>query len=236
MSLSSIDLDDSVVRTPQAALGTAEWRFVPASAADQAERKRLVEALRRKALDSLNVAVLALDAGGRLLFANVAAWEMLRAGRWLRVAHDIVLTGGSVRETRELNQALDDVCSGAAATQLLSAPDGTIAVLTAAPFQEPAAAGGNAPLTGALVWIVPGAPTVSGVERFARTYDLSRAESRLLKLMACGHELAEASRAIGTSIHTVRNQLKSIFRRTGRRSQTHLLTLVAQLGVLRSSD
>jgi DNA-binding CsgD family transcriptional regulator len=60
-----------------------------------------------------------------------------------------------------------------------------------------------------------------------RLYGLSPAEGRLAALLFQGRRLEEAAEELGISLHTARNQLKSIFQRTGSRRQSDLMRLLA---------
>jgi DNA-binding CsgD family transcriptional regulator len=66
----------------------------------------------------------------------------------------------------------------------------------------------------------------------AQLFDLSPAETRLLTRLAAEDELGVAAAALGISIHTARNQLKAILRKTGRHSQAHLLAFLNRLAAI----
>jgi DNA-binding CsgD family transcriptional regulator len=86
-----------------------------------------------------------------------------------------------------------------------------------------------------LVWITPIALRQDVGRDMARLFDLTPAERRILDKLIAGEDLREAAAALQISIHTARTQLKSIFRKTGRRSQGQLLTLAARLATLSST-
>ena len=60
----------------------------------------------------------------------------------------------------------------------------------------------------------------------ARAYALSKAEAEIALGLADGLTLLEISAARGVTRLTVRSQLKSIFHKTGARSQTQLVSLI----------
>lgn len=62
----------------------------------------------------------------------------------------------------------------------------------------------------------------------ARLYDLSAAEARIASLVARGYKPGDISERNGSSLHTVRTQLKSVFRKTDIHRQSELATLVLQ--------
>jgi DNA-binding CsgD family transcriptional regulator len=66
----------------------------------------------------------------------------------------------------------------------------------------------------------------------ARLFELSPAERRIVDHLVGGGDLREAAAALHISIHTARGQLKSTFRKTGRRSQGELMLLAARIASL----
>jgi DNA-binding CsgD family transcriptional regulator len=60
------------------------------------------------------------------------------------------------------------------------------------------------------------------------------AERRLVGRLIAGDDLREAALSLHVSLHTARTQLKSIFGKTGRRTQAALLTFVTRLSALRT--
>lgn len=60
-------------------------------------------------------------------------------------------------------------------------------------------------------------------------FGLSRAESELMRDLLAGHSLDEIADLRGRSRHTIRNQLKAIFAKTGSRRQGELAGLVAHV-------
>ena len=69
----------------------------------------------------------------------------------------------------------------------------------------------------------------------ALLFGLTPAERRILDKLIDGADLRQATTSLGVSIHTARAQLKSILRKTGRRSQSQLLMLAARVATLFSS-
>jgi DNA-binding CsgD family transcriptional regulator len=60
-------------------------------------------------------------------------------------------------------------------------------------------------------------------------YDLSHAEARVALTLMKGTPLREIATCLGTSIHTVRNQMKAVLEKTGAVGQTDLVTLLLGL-------
>lgn len=62
--------------------------------------------------------------------------------------------------------------------------------------------------------------------RLAALFDLSYAEARVTSYLASGYSLAATAEHLHLSIHTVRAELKAVFRKTGVSSQTGLIRVV----------
>lgn len=197
------------------------------------DRARAQGELCEQALDMLTAAVFAVDAQGHLTFANAAAEATLRSGEWLcQIAGHLVPARVSIGG-RDCRAALDRLRVGLASVVRLESTNGRQAVLHVIPVRGadlPAAAWGS---SSALIWLVPLQADASPVERTVHVIGLTAAEGRLLGCLAGGEELRDAAAHLGISVHTARNQLKSIFRKSGRRTQAELLSLVARLGVLK---
>ena len=87
--------------------------------------------------------------------------------------------------------------------------------------------------TGALLWVTPLAPPVDVAADLAILFGLTAAEKCLVRRLIAGDELKGAAAGLGITANTARTQLKSIFSKTGRRTQASLLTLAARLEILR---
>lgn len=68
-------------------------------------------------------------------------------------------------------------------------------------------------------------PTITA-DMVRRLFALSEAEAELAVALCGGKTLDEAAEARGTSIHTIRSQLKSIFMKTGTKRQADLVSLL----------
>jgi DNA-binding CsgD family transcriptional regulator len=80
-----------------------------------------------------------------------------------------------------------------------------------------------------IVAAVAGAETSLPAPVLRGLYDLTAAEARLLEDIIAGKTLQQAARSAGTSYETCRSQLKSIFQKTGSRSQIELVRRLAPL-------
>jgi len=186
----------------------------------------------QQALDSLNAALFAIDADGGLICTNRAGDEMLRARRWVQLNGRVLRSGRMVREHQDFGGALAALCRGVGRTSLLTSRIGAREVLMCTmPIRaaEPASSS-----CAGFVWLIATAPWAA-LDHFARAFDLTKAEARLLGYLVAGLDLRSAAGEMQVSIHTVRNQLKAVFRKTGRHSQPQLLTLFGRLGALRAN-
>jgi DNA-binding CsgD family transcriptional regulator len=184
-------------------------------------------------LDAVNAAMFIVDHEGRVIFENTAAQTSLRAGDCLRLVAGRLEPSEGVREQKLCRETLNTVLHGRAATVKLTlgSTDRTV-ILSTAPTTDSSAS--LTPWEGAagLIWLVPTVTEAYGVDRVATLFALTPAEKRLLELLSAGDALASASGSLQISIHTARNQLKSIQRKTGWRTQNQLLRMVHQLGTL----
>lgn len=63
-----------------------------------------------------------------------------------------------------------------------------------------------------------------------QAFGLSRAEARLARTLALGHDLQEAAELLGIKMPTVKSQLSAVFWKTNTRRQAELIGLVTRLG------
>jgi DNA-binding CsgD family transcriptional regulator len=68
-------------------------------------------------------------------------------------------------------------------------------------------------------------------EILERVYALTPAEARLAKVLLSGRSLGECAADAGTSIHTVRSQLRQLLVKTGSRGQADLLRILLTAGI-----
>jgi len=198
---------------------------------------KIVTSLQRQALDSISIAVFAIAGADRLLFANSAAEELIRAHRWVRVVNGTLSPARDLHEAKRFGNALDQLQLGFGTTILLTTLEGAQqAVMTTAPISAGSEPWNDSLHAAGLVWIVTSPAEKAPVWQFARLFELTGAEKQLLQLLVDGQDLREAAERLRVSIHTVRNQLKSIFRKTGRRTQAQVLTLVSRIGTLKPED
>lgn len=186
-------------------------------------------AVKGDALDTLSAAVLAIDGSARLVLANRQAEALLKAGALLRLNAGLLCPGRQLCQPAAFASALAQLRQGLGATVLLT--DARTGIEWVASL-APAAHSGPADHMAGLIWLLPTAPDAGPVPQMARLFELTPAEQRVLERLVAGEELGEAAAALGVAVSTARNQLSSIFRKTGRHSQALLLQLVARMAVI----
>lgn len=187
----------------------------------------------QRALDCMSPAVLAIDSQGRLTYANRSAETLLQQRQWLRTIDGRLQAGTGVIDPGKCAALLNSLRIGRGGDLPLTDARGERAVLRTVPTNIPDAGGASAlrNVVG-LVWFIPEQVEADTVLKLARLFELTAAESRILRQLAHGRDLREAAQHLGLSIHTARNQLKSILRKAGCHSQSRLLALVARMAAL----
>lgn len=185
------------------------------------------------AVNQLSVASIILDEQGRLLSTNAVGRALLDS------AEGLSLRDGRLHvEGRDINKALQQALTTISRAQLR----GETSVIKALRVPRPA---GRSDL-GLVIRPVPASQWSEGQsspsvavfisdpdlqestsrQLLGDLFDLTPAEANLATLLARGLSLAQVSTAQGTSQHTIRAQLKSIFAKTGVSRQAELVRLV----------
>jgi DNA-binding CsgD family transcriptional regulator/PAS domain-containing protein len=199
------------------------------------------------ALDAVPVAVLVLDAQGRVVHANREAEALLRR------PDGLVTVGGRLccarpEETARLHGAVARVAQGSAGR----APCTAVATAASrrsgrrplgvlvAPLPRPAAARSVAALelassASVVVTVTDPEDVVQlPVETLRLQFGLTRAEARLAAALAARQSLEEFAVRTGVSMNTARTTLKGVFAKTGCRRQSELVLVLAS-GVARDA-
>ena len=188
----------------------------------------------KRALDLVNVALLAVNAGGQLILVNRAAASTLHVSQWLSNHGGRLCASPRVRERAALTSALRDLRRGLASElRLTDRATGQQAALVTVPLTLALKA--RRPTTIGLLWVLPLAPATESVALIAKLYLLTPAERRVLERLASENDLGLAAEKLLVSRNTIRTQLKSVFRKTGLRSQITLLALAHRLALLQDS-
>jgi DNA-binding CsgD family transcriptional regulator len=190
----------------------------------------------KRALDLVNVALLAINAGGRLILVNRAAARTLRVSQWLSDRDGRLCASPRVHERAALTSALRDLRRGLSSElRLTDRATGQQAALVTVPLTL-ALEGARGPTNIGLLWVLPLAPATDSVALIAKLYLLTPAERRVLERLASENDLSRAAEKLLVSRNTIRTQLKSLFRKTGLRSQITLLALTHRLALLQDSS
>ena len=182
----------------------------------------------RSSFDSLELAILQLDADGRWLDGNALGEELLRREGPLRLARGRVqVQGDNAAFTRAVALATDRSAPEATLLNLIDG-DGPAVSVTVSPLRIP----GVKPR--ALVLIKPPFTAQPDLDRrLMQLYGLSQAEARVSISLAEGLSPADIAERRQVSEGTVRIQLKTIMAKLGCRRQTQIAAAVLSLPPLR---
>jgi DNA-binding CsgD family transcriptional regulator len=188
------------------------------------------------ALDQLAHPILALKADGGLVYANEAGRDLL-AGGW-----PFVLDESRRVQPRQSTQrsAFVEALKAAAAgqPQPLHCVDGQRSLHGVLRPLDPLEAAQSQHRTPAPVMMVltPPADTRYDASGFANTYQLSRAETRVLEVLLHGGQAEDAAARLGVGVATVRSQIAAIRKKANHTSVASLLAALGDLPPLRRSD
>lgn len=204
---------------------------------------RQAEISSNAALDSLGSAAFLLEASGRLLVASVQAEALLRGDNVVSLDRSKVLRAANAGEDMDLSAVIQRCATGignpsARPLRLTSRATGQAYVAWMVPLQPVRS---HAPsrrfelfsrLAAQPAVLVMVASAEKGIDIPADTiqaiFRLSAAEARLVKALVGGRSLAEYAADAGLSRNTTRNQLASIFLKTGTTRQTELVVMVVR--------
>jgi DNA-binding CsgD family transcriptional regulator/PAS domain-containing protein len=177
--------------------------------------------------DSMRVAAVVTDRFGAVQYRNAAAAALLAEGDGIACAHDRVVAAEPAA-TRALHEAIFRAAVGTddAGRTLVLLPrrDRTSDLLVSV---ARIAAGGPAHQLHAAVFVLDPEQRYEGdAEALQRLFGLTRAEAAVMVAIGAGSTAREAAAALGRSYETVRTQLKTIYSKTGARSQADLVGLV----------
>ena len=194
---------------------------------------RLLARAHADALDAITSAVFGIEPSGRVAFTNQTGNELLRQRHWMQILDGSLGPSKSLVETTHLARALRQLTAGVSfklvVTERLT---GAQAVASGAPL---ALEGKFYPTrVSALVWLTPVAANADVAADLTKLFGLTLAERRLVTRLIAGEDLRQAALSLHVSPHTARAQLKSIFAKTGRRTQAALLAFVTRLSALRT--
>ncbi|TPQ36431.1 hypothetical protein C2U70_12755 [Bradyrhizobium guangdongense] len=199
---------------------------MPALVDIQAQRAGMLSA----ALDLLSIGVILVDGASRIVHANAAGKELLRVSNAIRCDRG-TLACRDIRATAELMRAVADAAKGDArrpATVLpIARTDGGDLVASVLPLGPPARGDRAACARASVaVFLQPlGEATLFPRELFAKRFDVSPAECRVLELLTEGMTLRETAAELGISESTARTHLQKLLQKTGTGRQAALIRL-----------
>ena len=179
-------------------------------------------------LNGLSVGIFLVDASRRIVHANIAGHDMLRADDFLRS-----ISGQLVARNVQANQTLGDILAddggalGAKGTALpLTAHDGERYIVHVWPLSSAARTGTAMTCKAVAALFVRKVALDSPCgELIARTFELTPAELRVLLSIVEIGGVPETAAALGIAESTVKTHLHKVFAKTGARRQADLVKL-----------
>jgi len=188
---------------------------------------RVQAALLRSALDSTAGAVLLFDPDGEIVYANPNADRLLS-----RQTEDGLVVKEHAERARPLFTLLCSLVERIAHAEdgqsswlgTLAVSDGSVLSCEITSLRR---AGGQG-LAGVMVRLqTADAVPDHRVGAFALSFRLSQREQEVVRLLCEGLQAPDIADRLGISRHTVRDHMKSLYRKTGSSSRSDLLNLVA---------
>ena len=189
-------------------------------------------------LDKFNAGVAVVAEDNRILHANRAARDMFAAGGPVRSVKGRLVTRNKHAQ-QELTQAIvtaqrDEVAIGATGIGISLNGNGADGADAAIAHVLPLARGDLrtrlVPRATAAVFVTQtAAPTPRDLKAIADSYRLTKAETRLLELLAQGITLSDAAETLDIAETTAKTHLAHIFSKTGVSRQADLLALIDRL-------
>jgi DNA-binding CsgD family transcriptional regulator/PAS domain-containing protein len=184
-------------------------------------------------VDQFAVGTILLDEAGRVLQTNQVAEGLLRERDGLALRHGRLQVSDG-RDSQLLQQRIDT----ALAAQRARVPRVAEALRIERPSEKrdiallirPVPVGqwsdGRACPAVAVFIAQPEDHAAVSPEVLGHLFGLTKAEASVASLIAGGQSVEETARALGTSVHTARAHLRSIFSKTGVTRQTELVLLI----------
>jgi DNA-binding CsgD family transcriptional regulator len=186
-------------------------------------------------LDQLAAAILLVNPEGRIVYSNTSAGSLLSAAIVVQNRR-----GRLAATDREANRRLRELISGASVNEHASPNGGPAAVVLPASRNEDVRVAyvslltndhrRNGSVNAALASVVIRESMNdlrSAVCAVAKTYNLTRAEARVLAAIIDIGRVPQVAQALGTCETTARSQLQRIFQKTGTHRQAELVKLAA---------
>ena len=178
-----------------------------------------------RALDATSSAVLLFDGHGEIAYANPRAEELL-VRQTLGEFRVETVRGREETLLDSLTRLAGSLKAGEPSPLLghHRFPDGTTVAWELALLEGSGVDGGEAVLAVVRTSCAEERPELPKV---LAAFNLTRREREVVEYLVCGKSTREIAEAMGISLHTVRDHLKHLYRKTGTRSRRQLLDLIA---------
>ena len=198
-----------------------------------------IDPLLEDSLETVAAAVFLVDRRGRLTQTNSLGESLLKSGRAVALGQNGRLALVDPRAQQEIEHALGALASGdhsRMSASFIVPVDGTAGPIqgSIAPFRP--VSGFEAPPLSILTDDLPAAiivlsqpPASTGLDALSERFALSPAERRVAEALYSGDTLQRFAEERRISIHTARNQLKSLMSKAGVARQSQLVALFASL-------
>jgi DNA-binding CsgD family transcriptional regulator len=199
------------------------------------DRSNLALALYRQVLDALSVAVLIVDASGRLVYGNALGDAILSQGDYLAFRNGHVRTRQADRMPDHLLTAIAKATQGAARLGIsgigvpLTGPDGTRASAYVLPLDGKDLRGEMSPGHAAIFIAQRKEQQPMAVEILRTIFGLTPSEAKIAHAMALGEAPGAVAAAQGTTVNAVRYHLKNAYAKVGVGDKTALAARVTAL-------
>jgi len=190
-------------------------------------------------IDRVNFGVIALAHTGKILYANQMAERMIREVPALHTRSDGTLVLKHVHGSQLLRRWKDNSLSNGQHNQLFR--------IERSPGHWPINVVVTLPPEGPVLWVAASPAyvlflfdtekqVVPRTELVVAGLGVSDREAEIAALLSMGLEISEVSSRLGISVHTARTHLKSIYGKTGVRSQAQLVRRVLLGGSAHGPD
>lgn len=179
-------------------------------------------------LGSVTFGVIVLDGNARVLEANTAAVEIMARNRGIARNADGSLCLREPAGSELSRWALAGSPPSNNPDGLLHVPQssGRPVSILAAPLPERTSSWMSGDPRWLLLVFDPARRIAASTELISRDLNISHREAQLTALLAEGYDLEEAATELAISINTARTHLKSVFAKTGVRSQGELIRVM----------
>jgi DNA-binding CsgD family transcriptional regulator/PAS domain-containing protein len=202
---------------------------------DILDMRSIASAAFEATLDTLAVAVVLVDADGRIRHANAAAEAMMSGGGPI-LSHHGELRAGSAQATTVLATAIKRAATNETELGLagigvpVAGADGQPAIAHVLPLKFGTLRPDLSLGAIAAVFITPAQQTaLPPAEALAALYELTPTEARVLLEIASGKNRATAAESLGIADSTVKTHLARVFEKTHTSEQSELAKLVASM-------